>query len=88
MVRKVLCVATVIGVMSGIVSLAADTTLRSILHDYRLTTVADALIIAGRALLAGALAQPLAWAGAVLALGMTAAWLVALRKLVPEGLAK
>ncbi len=53
-----------------------------------LITVADALIIAGRALLAGALAQPLAWVGAVLALGLTVAWLVALRKLVPEGLAK
>jgi len=44
MVRKVLCVAAVIGVMSGIVPLAADTTLRSSLHDYRLTTVADALV--------------------------------------------
>ena len=44
MVRKVLCVVAVIGVMSGIVRLAADTTLRSSLHDFRLTTVADALI--------------------------------------------
>ena len=44
MVRKVLCVAAVIGVMSGIVSLGADTTLRSSLHDFRLTTVADALV--------------------------------------------
>ena len=44
MVRKVLCVVAVIGVMSGIVPLAADTTFRSALHDYRLTTVADALV--------------------------------------------
>ena len=44
MVRKVLCVAAVIGVMSGIVPLAADTTFRSALHDYRLMTVADALV--------------------------------------------
>ena len=44
MVRRVLCVAAVIGVMSGIVPLAADTTFRSSLHDYRLVTVADALV--------------------------------------------
>src|SRR5687767_9531403 len=44
MVRKVLCVAAAIGIMSGIVPLAADTTLRSSLHDFRLTTVAEALI--------------------------------------------
>ena len=44
MVRKVLCVAAVIGVLSGMVELTADTTLRSALHDYRLVTVADALV--------------------------------------------
>ena len=48
-------------------------------------TVFDALLIAGRALLAGALAQPLAWAGAALALALTAAWLVVIRKLAPQG---
>jgi anti-sigma factor RsiW len=48
-------------------------------------TVIDALIIAGRALLAGALDQPLAWAGAALALALTAAWLVVLRRLAPQG---
>ena len=44
MVRKVLCVAAVIGVVSGIARLGADTTLRSALHDYRLVTVVDALV--------------------------------------------
>ena len=44
MVRKVLCVAAVIGVLSGMVELVADTTLRSALHDYRLVTVVDALV--------------------------------------------
>ncbi len=53
-----------------------------------LNTVADALIIAGRALLAGALDQPLAWVGAALALALAAAWLLVMRKLVPQGTAQ
>ena len=51
-------------------------------------TVLDALLITGRALLEATLSQPLAWVGAVLALGLTVVWLVALRKLVPEGSAQ
>ncbi len=49
------------------------------------TTVADALVIAGRALLEGALDQPLAWAGAALALALTGVWLIVLRRLAPQG---
>jgi anti-sigma factor RsiW len=49
------------------------------------TTVVDALIIAGRALLEGALDQPLAWAGAVLALALTGMWLIVMRRLAPQG---
>lgn len=48
-------------------------------------TVLEALFIAARALLEAALANPLAWAGAALALALTGAWLVMLRKLVPQG---
>lgn len=52
------------------------------------TTVADALRIAGRALLATALAEPLAWAGAALALALTALWLLVMRRLLPQGTAR
>lgn len=51
-------------------------------------TVLDALFIAGRALLEAALANPLAWAAAALALALTGVWLVVMRKLVPEGSAR
>lgn len=50
-----------------------------------INTVFEALFIAGRALLEAAVANPLAWAGAALALALTAVWLVALRKLAPQG---
>jgi hypothetical protein len=45
-------------------------------------------VIAGRALLEAALTNPLAWAAAVLALALTAVWLVVVGKLVPRGLAR
>jgi hypothetical protein len=47
--------------------------------------VADALVIAGRALLEVAVANPLAWAAAALALALTAVWLVVMGRLVPQG---
>lgn len=52
--------------------------------EFARTTV-EALYIAGRALLAGLLSQPLAWAGALLALLLTVVWLYVMRRLVPEG---
>jgi anti-sigma factor RsiW len=51
-------------------------------------TVIDALLIAGRALLEASLDQPLAWAATAAALALTAAWLVLVRKLVPQGSAR
>lgn len=51
-------------------------------------TVVDALVIAGRGLLAAAADNPLAWAAAVLALALTAVWLVVMGKLVPQGSAR
>jgi hypothetical protein len=48
-------------------------------------TVLEALFIAARALLEAAVANPLAWAAAALALALTGLWLVMLRKLVPQG---
>lgn len=53
-----------------------------------ITTVVDALFIAGRALLEGALDDPLAWAGAALALALTAMWLIVMRRLAPQGTAR
>ena len=53
-----------------------------------LTTVADALVIAGRALLDLAVANPLAWGAAALALALTAVWLVVMGRLVPQGFAR
>ncbi len=50
-----------------------------------LTTVADALIIAVRALVAAAAPNPMVWAGLLLALAATVAWFYALRKLVLLG---
>lgn len=51
-------------------------------------TVFEALFIAGRALLEAAMANPLAWAAAALALAGTGAWVVALRRLTLEGRAR
>jgi hypothetical protein len=48
-------------------------------------TVFEALFIAGRALLEAAIANPLAWVAALLALALTGMWLVTLRRLAPEG---
>jgi predicted anti-sigma-YlaC factor YlaD len=50
--------------------------------------VVEALIIAGRAVLEGMLAQPLAWVAAISALALTAVWLYVMRRLVPEGSAR
>jgi anti-sigma factor RsiW len=48
-------------------------------------TILAALYIVGRAVLTGSLAQPLAWAGAVVAVLLTVVWLLVMRRLVPEG---
>lgn len=50
-----------------------------------INTVFEALFIAGRALVEAAVANPLAWAAAALALALTGVWLVVLRKLAPQG---
>jgi anti-sigma factor RsiW len=50
-----------------------------------LETVLTGLYLAGRALAEAAIGNPLAWAGFVLALGLTAIWLYLIRRLVPEG---
>ena len=48
-------------------------------------TLLGGLYLAGRALFEAAIGNPLAWAGLVLALGLTAVWLYLIRRLVPEG---
>ncbi|MEP7357718.1 MAG: zf-HC2 domain-containing protein [Anaerolineales bacterium] len=50
-----------------------------------LQTVLTGLYLLARALAEAAISNPLAWAGFVLALGLTAVWLVLIRRLVPEG---
>jgi anti-sigma factor RsiW len=49
-----------------------------------LATLFEALVIAARALAEAVLPNPLTWAAAVLALGLTGVWLYVMRKLVPE----
>jgi predicted anti-sigma-YlaC factor YlaD len=51
-----------------------------------LTTVAEALFITGRALAQLAVASPLAWAGALIALALTGVWFVMFRRLALRGL--
>ncbi len=47
-------------------------------------TIAEALFIAGRAVLTWAIGDPRVWAAGVTGLGITGAWLYFMRKLVPE----
>ncbi len=49
------------------------------------SALVDALLIAARAVAETVLPNPLAWAAAVLALGLTGVWLYVMHKLVPEG---
>jgi anti-sigma factor RsiW len=50
-----------------------------------LSALADALLIAARAVAEALLPNPLTWAAAVLALALTGVWLYVMRRLVPEG---
>ncbi len=49
-----------------------------------LTTLADALVLVARAVFEAILPNPLTWAAAVLALGLTGVWFYVMRKLAPE----
>ena len=49
-----------------------------------LTTLADALVLIMRALVEAILPNPLAWAAAVLALGLTGVWFYVMRKVAAE----
>jgi len=48
------------------------------------STIGEALLIAGRAVLEWAAANPLVWAASLSGLGVTGLWLYFVRKLVPE----
>lgn len=49
-------------------------------------TLLSALLLVARAVLGGAIQNPAVWAGGLLALGLTGAWLYFVRKLIPESL--